>query len=199
MAAALRTFEVMPLEGEARFGSPAGGRPWIAVLGVGRLGLLIAAVAQALGARVIGLARTERSLERAAAYCEALVRADDEERAIRQVKTRTEGLGADIVVEATGSPAGLPLACRLVRPRGSVALKSTPGLPADGLNPTQLAVDEIRLQGSRCGPFDKAIRFLAEKRLDCEALATAVFPLAQAEQAILAAMHEPKALIRCRS
>jgi alcohol dehydrogenase len=54
----------------------------------------------------------------------------------------------DSVVEATGSPSGLELALKLVRPGGTLHLKSTHGLPAT-LDVTMVVVDEVRIQGSR--------------------------------------------------
>src|ERR1700677_4163519 len=66
----------------------------------------------------------------------------------------------DVVVDCTGSPQGLELALQMVRPRGTVILKSTTaaGMP---INLAPLVIDEINLIGSRCGPFREAIRNLA--------------------------------------
>ena len=66
----------------------------------------------------------------------------------------------DVVVEATGSPAGWQTALAAVRPRGLVVVKSTyhGGLDFD---PAELVVPEITVIGSRCGPFPPALRLLA--------------------------------------
>ena len=69
--------------------------------------------------------------------------------------------GVDIVVEATGHPDGFSLAQRLVRPRGTIVLKSTYHGNLN-LNMSQLVIDEISLIGSRCGPFEPAIRLLEQ-------------------------------------
>ncbi|MFN8451471.1 MAG: hypothetical protein U0521_23515 [Anaerolineae bacterium] len=51
-------------------------------------------------------------------------------------------------------------ALELVEPRGTIILKSTyRELPRADL--TRIAVDEIRLIGSRCGSFEGALRLLA--------------------------------------
>ncbi len=67
--------------------------------------------------------------------------------------------GADVVVEATGHPGGYAAARRLVRPQGTVVLKSTYHGSLDA-NLTMAVVDEITLVGSRCGPFAPALRLL---------------------------------------
>ena len=71
----------------------------------------------------------------------------------------------DVVVDCTGSAAGFELATQMVRPRGTIVLKSTvaAGKP---LNLAPLVIDEINVIGSRCGPFREAIRALVEKRIE---------------------------------
>jgi alcohol dehydrogenase len=122
---------------------------------------------------------------------------DDPEQWVAAMKKRTDGLGADVVVEATGSPAAVDLAMEMARPRGVLALKSTPGEPMKQLDVTRLVVNEIRLQGSRCGPFDKAIAFLEQHRPDVTSLITRTFPLEQIQEAFRLAPDESKVLIRC--
>ena len=63
----------------------------------------------------------------------------------------------DIVVDCTGSAAGFELAMQVVRPRGTIVLKSTAAL-GKPLNLAPLVIDEINVIGSRCGPFREAIR-----------------------------------------
>jgi threonine dehydrogenase-like Zn-dependent dehydrogenase len=84
----------------------------------------------------------------------------------------------DLVVEASGSPGGLGLALSRVRPRGAVVMKSTFAgrLPLD---PALVVVPEVRLLGSRCGPFPPALRLLAQGWLDPRPLISRVFPLSQ--------------------
>ncbi|WP_447971487.1 MDR/zinc-dependent alcohol dehydrogenase-like family protein [Nitrospira sp. M1] len=69
--------------------------------------------------------------------------------------------GADIVVEATGTPEGFALASALIRPRGTIVLKSTyhGNLTCDM---AKIVIDEISVIGSRCGPFAPAIRLLTQ-------------------------------------
>jgi alcohol dehydrogenase len=100
----------------------------------------------------------------------------------------------DLVVDCTGNPHGLDTARRLVRPRGTVVLKSTfAGSTALDLSP--LVVDEIRLQGSRCGPFAAALRLLDAGLIETEPLISAVFPFDHALHAFEAARGALKVLV----
>jgi threonine dehydrogenase-like Zn-dependent dehydrogenase len=95
---------------------------------------------------------------------------------------RPEALAAkafDVVIEATGSPGGMQRALELVRPRGTLVLKSTYHGPLT-LDAAPLVIDEITLVGSRCGPFEPAIATLAAGALPTDDLVDAVFPLAEA-------------------
>ena len=84
--------------------------------------------------------------------------------------------GADMIVEATGSPEGLSTAIQLIRPRGTLVLKST--YHGDvSLNMATFVIQEISLIGSRCGPFPPAIRLLASKHIRVDPLIHARYPL----------------------
>ena len=89
----------------------------------------------------------------------------------------------DLVVEASGSPGGLALALARVRPRGTVVMKSTfaGGAPLD---PALLVVPEVRLVGSRCGPFPAALHLLSQGWLDPRPLVSRVFPLSRGVAAL---------------
>ncbi|GJL57651.1 MAG: alcohol dehydrogenase [Nitrospirales bacterium] len=84
--------------------------------------------------------------------------------------------GADIIVEATGSPEGLSTAIHLIRPRGTIVLKSTYHGDAS-LNMATLVIQEISVIGSRCGPFSPAIRLLESKHIRVDPLIHARYPL----------------------
>ena len=90
---------------------------------------------------------------------------------------------ADVVVEATGSADGLELACRTVRPRGTIALKST-FAGREPVNLASLVVDEVTLIGSRCGPFPDALDVLARGEVDVGNLISRHVPLEQAGEAL---------------
>ncbi|MCK4548325.1 MAG: alcohol dehydrogenase catalytic domain-containing protein [Candidatus Eisenbacteria sp.] len=185
MAAAIQTFELAPIESGQT----------VVVLGAGRLGILVIGVAHLRGARVIALSRHREDLELARAFGADEAWLAEKPDPVRALHECTGGLGAPVVVEATGSPDGLKTALLLVAPRGTIALKSTPGTPADGLDVTKIAVDEIRIQGSRCGPFSKAIDLLRTGTLPIADLTTSTFPLGELAGALKAARNEPKVII----
>jgi threonine dehydrogenase-like Zn-dependent dehydrogenase len=88
----------------------------------------------------------------------------------------------DIVVEATGSPSGFSLARQAIRPRGTLVLKST--YKGDmSVNFSSIVVDEINIVGSRCGPFEPALRLMESKQVDPTALIDSEFSLGDALKA----------------
>ena len=185
LAAAIQTFEL----------SPVGEGAVVVILGVGRLGTLLCAVAKERGATVVAADTSERALERARIFGADHTVIGNAEQAAAHVKTLTEGLGADMVIDATGKPTGFNEALSLVRPRGVVALKTTSGIPSPPVDATRIAVDEISIQGSRCGPFPKAIEMLAARRLTVTPLISSIFRLSETEKAIEAGSTKTKILI----
>jgi threonine dehydrogenase-like Zn-dependent dehydrogenase len=82
----------------------------------------------------------------------------------------------DVVVEASGSPAGLSLALGLVRPRGVLVLKSTHhGLTT--LDTSLIVVNEINIVGSRCGRLSRAIELMSGGLADVKPLVSRCMPL----------------------
>ena len=141
------------------------------VLGDGKLGLLAAQVLAAAGARVVAVGRHERKL--------ALLR----ERGIEaQLADAWDRRRADIVVEATGTAAGIAQAIAATRPRGTVVLKTTVAEVTE-VNLAPLVIDEITVVGSRCGPFQPALRALAEGLVAVRPLVTAELPLSRGIEA----------------
>jgi threonine dehydrogenase-like Zn-dependent dehydrogenase len=88
----------------------------------------------------------------------------------------------DIVVEATGSPAGFSLARKAIRPRGTLVLKST-YKGEMSVNFSSIVVDEINLVGSRCGPFEPALRLMESRQVDPSVLIMEQFKLGEALKA----------------
>ncbi len=145
----------------------------VVVLGGGRLGLLVAQVLRLTGCDLHVLGRRAASLERAAGLGLACGLVD----------AWPAGNRVDVVVECTGHPAGFETAMRLVRPRGTIVLKSTYAGPLT-TDMSQLVVDEIRVVGSRCGPFPAAVRLLQAGLVDPLPLVDATFPLVQGVEAL---------------
>lgn len=143
----------------------------VVVLGDGKMGQLAAQVLALTGCDVTMVGKHEEKL--------ALV----EQRGIAtrlledvQTFTLPGGERVDVVVECTGTAQGLELALRLVRPRGTVFLKSTVANPST-LHLAPIVIDEIRVQGSRCGPFAPALRALSQHTIDVRPLISALYPL----------------------
>lgn len=93
-----------------------------------------------------------------------------------------EGLGFDYVVEAAGDPDALMSAVDLVRPRGVILAKSTFGGSAV-LNYNSLVVKEVKLVGSRCGPFKKAIELISDGSIKVKDLVSRVYMLSNSKEA----------------
>ena len=81
-----------------------------------------------------------------------------------------------LAVEASGDPQVLPRVLARVRPRGTLVLKTTTEAPTT-LDLAPLVVDEVRVIGSRCGPFGPALRALAEGRVRVAPMIEARYPL----------------------
>ena len=100
-----------------------------------------------------------------------------------------------MVVDTTGHPDGITQALNLVRPRGTIACKTTCGLPATGLDMTKLVVDEIILQGSRCGPFQPALEIIETHQEKLKSLITSTYPLEETQAALESAANENKIIL----
>jgi len=151
----------------------------MAVVGDGKLGLLCAWAAHIAGARVslIGKHRSKLAL---AGEGIATHNLDEAPRLARAF---------DVVADCSGSPTGLSTALGLVRPCGTVVLKTTiAGTHTLSLAP--IVIDEVRLIGSRCGPFPRAIGALASREVDVRPLIGAEFPLGDADAAFSAASEK---------
>ena len=178
LAAALRVQESAPVSPESR----------VLVVGDGRLGLLISWVLALSGAEVHLAGHHPEHL--ALAQPQGIVTC---------LSSDLPSGDYDMVVEASGSPAGLELALSRVRPLGTVVLKSTYA-GRYSLDPAALVVPEVRLVGSRCGPFAAALRLLRDGRIDPRPLIDRTFPLPRGLEALARAQSPGvlKVLIDCR-
>ena len=142
----------------------------VIVLGVGRLGQLCARVLALTGADVTGVSRNPARLD----LLPPSVRRATSDQPLER---------ADLVVDCTGSADGLALATQLTRPRGTLVLKTTVHdvKPAPA---TPWVIDEITVVGSRCGPFDPALRLLASGAVDPTPLISARMGLDEGAEAL---------------
>ncbi|HLT59262.1 MAG: alcohol dehydrogenase catalytic domain-containing protein [Limnochordales bacterium] len=170
---------------------PVGPADRVAVVGDGRLGLLCAQVLALYGAQVVAVGRHRRKLALLA------------ERGIETLlaeEVPAAGLAGqlDVVVECTGRPGGLAQAAALVRPRGTLVLKTTVEQPITA-DLAPLVVREVTVVGSRCGPFPPALRLLARGQIATEPMVDAEFPLERGDEALARAAQPGvlKVLLRC--
>ncbi len=159
LAAACEILDQVPLEPDTE----------VAVLGDGKLGLLITQVLLAHKLNVTLFGRHHVKLELA-------------KNAGATIGTTIPSARYPCVVECTGSPAGLSTAIQMTRPRGTVVMKSTIHNQVS-LDMAPVIVNEISLVGSRCGRFEPALALLENHRVNVTPMIAAEFPLRGAPQA----------------
>lgn len=177
LAAAAHVLDIQPLTPQTR----------AAVIGPGRLGLLVAQVLAQQPCVLTVIGRSSRSKALCAQLGLPFATAAD----------MKAGPRFDFVVECSGNPDGLRLALALCAPRGTLVLKSTYAEP----QPVDLApivINELRVEGSRCGDFPRALQLLAEGRIQVDPLISARFPLADGVTAFAAAARPENTKILLR-
>lgn len=160
LAAAVQVLRQVPIDGRTK----------VMVLGDGRLGLLVAQVVQHTGAALVLVGR----------HREKLAIAERRGIATRLENELTPQRDQDVVVECSGRAEGLERAMRLLRPRGTLVLKTT--VAADKpMNLAPLVVDEIMVVGSRCGPMREALGLLGQRQVEVTGLISRRVKLESAE------------------
>ena len=161
LAAALQILEQVQIKPSDR----------VYIVGAGRLGILIAEVLKLSGCDLTVVVRRPEPAE--------MLR----KMGIRSALASELGdKSADVVVEVTGSADGFTTSKRLLRAAGTLVLKST--FAGDvPINLSSLVVDEIHLIGSRCGPFEPALRLMKSGQVDLQPLIQANFALEDGLQA----------------
>ncbi|MDA0739996.1 MAG: alcohol dehydrogenase catalytic domain-containing protein [Nitrospirae bacterium] len=144
----------------------------VVVIGDGKLGLLCAQVLRTTNCQLTIIGRHQEKL--------ALLKHHGIQ---TTVNVEDVSPGADIVIEATGSPDGLKLANQLLRPKGTLVLKSTYHGQTT-FDFTSLVINEITIVGSRCGPFPQAIKLLQKNSVSVEPLIRVRYSINQGVEAI---------------
>jgi threonine dehydrogenase-like Zn-dependent dehydrogenase len=98
------------------------------------------------------------------------------------------GRFADVVIDCTGSDTGLPTALALVRPRGTIVLKTTVA-GTQQMPWAPIVIDEVTIVGSRCGPFDQALAALEAGSISVLPMIGARFDLSDGTKALDAAQR----------
>jgi threonine dehydrogenase-like Zn-dependent dehydrogenase len=156
---------------------PAGAK--VAVLGDGKLGLLISQVFHAKGFQVLQFGRHQDKLRIAA---KSGVTTELAKKKLPQTEF-------DWVIDATGSAAGLEQAISMTRPRGTVFMKSTVH-GSVRIDAAAVIVNEIRLVGSRCGRFEPALELLETGRINVSEMVSEEASLGDAPRAFSAAARK---------
>lgn len=167
LAAAFEILDQVPIKGSDR----------VAVLGDGKLGLLVAQVIATTGCRLVTLGKHASKL---AILSRLGLRAE-------AAALNTEH-NFDCVVDCTGSEAGLEAACDRTRPRGTVVLKSTVA-GRSAIHLSGIVIHELTIVGSRCGLFAPAIEALRAKQVRTAPLVGARYPFSRAMEAMEKALE----------
>lgn len=146
----------------------------VAVIGDGKLGLLCAQALALTSQRVLLVGKHPEKLRIAAAR-------GIETNLIEETRGRERTF--DLAVEASGAEAGFALALSLLRPRGTLVLKST-FHGTTRMDAARIVVDEISVTGSRCGRFAPALDLLREGAVDVQSLISEEYKLADGLRAI---------------
>jgi len=142
----------------------------VIIFGDGRLGQLIAQVYHSEGYDPLLVGRHPHKLALA------------EQVGIRTTLEPPVGQEFDIAVDVTGNAQALQQIFGLLRPRGALILKTTSARQSQ-LDFSPVVVNELRIIGSRCGPFPRALQAMSQGAIDPRPLITATFPLEQALEA----------------
>jgi threonine dehydrogenase-like Zn-dependent dehydrogenase len=161
LAACCRILEQRPVERGER----------VAIVGDGKIAYLAAQVLRTATPEVRVIGKHESKL---AAFADL------------GFETAWAGTGAwtaDVVVECSGSPSGFAVAAGIVRPRGTIVLKTTCAVPVP-LDTSAIVVNEITVLGSRCGPFERALALLGEGAIEIAPFIEAILPLSRGVEAM---------------
>jgi L-iditol 2-dehydrogenase len=161
----------------------------VVVFGAGAIGLLAAQVAAAEGAGTVLLAGTSRDVPIRFKIADKLgLRTINVEETdiVREAMSLTSGCGADVVIEASGSPKAIEQGLRLLRRCGRMGISGITGQPAVTVNWDALIAKAVSLffaYSSRNADWDKSLSFLAEKKVQTLPLITHSFRMDQWREA----------------
>ncbi len=173
------------------------------VNGGGPIGMLIALVARQAGANVVVAEINESRRELAEKLGFTAINPHKEDLAAK-VRAMTDGSGADVVFEVSGSESGAEIVTRLARPRGTIVVVAIYAKPVP-VDLHKFFWKELKMLGARVyekSDYEHAIRLIAGNAIATELLISRVFPLSDLQSAFEYLTREPEAmkvLIQCNA
>lgn len=159
----------------------------VVIIGPGTLGLLCAAWARIYQPAHIVVVGENRMNETLAYGMSATHYFTDDAELLEHIRALTEQRGADVVVEAAGSPRAFALALALARRGGTVVVEGIAGGGAQlSFQPDELVLQDARVHGVfsyAARHFEKTLRMLESGALPVAPLITHHFPLSEFQRA----------------
>jgi len=175
----------------------------VLVIGPGPIGILAAQVAQAEGGNVIlsGITQDKDRLEFAKKLGIQHTIDSQAEDLEAFVLGLTDGYGADIVIDASGAVPAVNQALKLTAKKGDFVQLGLFAKSVVEIDTESIIQREINYIGSRSqkpSSWDKALKLLAEEKVDTETMITKVYPVSEWHEAFEAVMggEEIKVMIQ---
>jgi alcohol dehydrogenase len=170
----------------------------VVVVGAGPIGLATIMTAKLhTPGHIVAVDLDDSRLAKALDFGADVVVNNGAEDAVRRIMELTEGLGADVAIEAVGVPETFELCAELIRPGGRVANVGVHGHPAM-LHLEKLWIRDVLISTGLVDTFTtpKLLKLIASGRLDPTVFATHRFSLAESMEAydVFAAAAETNAL-----
>jgi L-iditol 2-dehydrogenase len=171
----------------------------VLAIGQGPIGIILGVLARRAGAMVITSDLYAERLRIAESLgFENLIDASQQD-AVRSVRERTEGRGADAVLLAVGSNSLIRPAMEAARPGGRILLFAQTQRGEVVVDPAAICVDEKALVGSYSASVDlqeESVQFVMNREMDLERLISHRFPLQDAARALELAAHPQPASMK---
>lgn len=171
----------------------------VAILGMGAIGLLLLQVARLRGARVFASDLIESKLNLAKVFGAERVGIGSSPDLVDQIREWSNGLGADVVIEAAGSSATIKQAFSAVRRAGVILLLGLTGHEQETIPLERVTVEELNVLGTiryARGDFSRAIEMIRQNRIDLDPLIVRRFGLAETPRVLEEMVRAPESVLR---
>src|SRR3954451_23759186 len=175
----LTAYEVGVVNGGIRPGDT------VAIVGAGAIGLAAILAARLFSpAHIVAIDLADARLQAAKVFGADIIINPTHEDAVALVQTMTDGLGADVAIEAVGVPDSFEMCTRIVRPGGHVANVGVHGKPA-ALHLEELWIRNVTITTGLVDTWSTPtlLKLLRSGQLDAGKFITHRFPLADIVEA----------------